>query len=104
MDSIDELVAAPNSPFTNRLEACIYEFMLQTSSNHGWGDQTAYANFAIGCAAFIKERVAVAENRKPRLPPEPSMEDKLREMVAGMTPEQVAALTNEVDNVFGKRK
>lgn len=103
MDNIDELVAASNSPFTNRLQAAIYEYMRQTNSNHGYGGQDAYAEFAIGCAEFIKRHVAVAENRKPRLPPEPSMEDKLRELVEGMTPEQKAALTEEVDKIFGRQ-
>jgi hypothetical protein len=64
-DTLDDLVAASNSPFSNRLEAAIYEYMLQTNSNHGWGDQTAYANFAIGCAAFITRQVYVDVERKP---------------------------------------
>lgn len=66
MDDLDELVEASNSPFQNRLEAAIYEYMRLANSNHGHGDQNAYAQFAIGCAAHIQEHVAVAVNRKPR--------------------------------------
>lgn len=63
-DPVTELVES-SSPFTNRLEAAIYEYMRESNSDHGHGCQQAYTDFAIGCASFIEAFVYVDVDKKP---------------------------------------